>query len=142
MLNLRVIRHNLTEIFTEGEMFDVDKNESICDTLEDKIRDINGDGKLEGPDEQKVYGKTAIPYGRYSIKVTWSPAFQREMVLVRNVPHFSGIRLHWGRTAEQSQGCVLVGEKDGDGTLKNIGMTDKLVEMLKGHGNEGILEIV
>lgn len=141
MIHLKLIRHNLKPTYTEGTLINLDTNEELCDTLEDKVRDADGSGKFEG-EEKKVYGKTAIPYGKYAITVTWSPAFQREMVLVRNVPHFSGIRLHWGRTAENSQGCILVGKKEDDGVLANTGMTDKIVKLVKENGNKGIIEIV
>ena len=142
-LHLKLIRVPRKTAYCEGIL--VKKTTTgdvhICDTLEDPIRDINGSGKFEG-EEQKVYGDTAIPYGTYQLEVTWSPKFQMGMVQVKEVPHFTGIRMHWGRTKQQSYGCILVGKKDGAGTLANTGMTDYLVELVKAHGNKATLQII
>ena len=140
-LKLQLIRYNLQPEYTEGSLIYVNKNRELCDTLEDKVRDANADGTFDG-DESKVYGETAIPYGTYPIKVTYSPKFKRKMVLIMDVKHFTGIRMHWGRTAKNSEGCPLVGAKVKDGELGNIGMTDYLVDLLESHGNEGTITIV
>lgn len=142
MLKLKILRVNLKEDYTEGILINENTNEILCDVLEDRVRDINGDGDLKDEDEGKIYGKTAIPYGTYPIEVTWSPSFKRDMVAIHNVPHFTGIRLHWGRTPKNSKGCPLVGKKYQDGKLRDIGMTDKLVELLREHGNKGEITIL
>ena len=50
----------------------------FCDTLEDKVRDLNADGDLNDEGEGKVYGKTAIPYGTYEITLDIvSPKFSQ-----------------------------------------------------------------
>lgn len=141
MLKLRLIRLNLNKEFTEGVLINENANVELCHTLEDRVRDINADGNLDGEDEGKVYGETAIPYGTYPIEVTWSPKFKRDMVAVHNVKHFTGIRLHWGRTAAQSLGCPLVGKKSAPGVLANSGMTNRLVDLLMEHGNKGEIVI-
>ena len=41
--------------------------ERICNTIEDKVRDLNKDGDLNDEGEEKVYAQTAIPYGTYTI---------------------------------------------------------------------------
>jgi len=68
----------------------------FCDTIEDVVRDKNKDGKL---DEAKIHGKTAIPYGEYEVKWTYSPRFNKYLPLIDNVPGFAGIRIHAGNTA-------------------------------------------
>lgn len=73
-----------------------------CFTLEDVVRD--------GP---KVYGETAIPVGTYNVIVTPSQRFKRDLPLVENVPGFQGIRIHSGNTAEDTDGCILVGKAKG-----------------------------
>lgn len=135
-----LIRYNLNKDFTEGVLISVYDNKEICDTLEDAVRDANANGVFDG-DEKKVYGKTAIPYGMYVLTVTYSNRFKRDMVLVNDVPEFTGIRMHYGKTANNSEGCILVGEKMRDGMLKNIGMTDVLVDMVNEKGKV-ILQII
>lgn len=81
-----------------------------CFTLEDTVR------------AKKIYSKTAIPAGRYMVKLTYSPAFSQSYDLlgrgcdvpeVLNVPNFSGIHIHVGNTAADSAGCILVGSWKG-----------------------------
>ena len=53
----------------------------------------------------------AIPCGMYTVQNSKSPKFKRELPLLHNarVPSSRGIRIHRGNTANDSQGCVLVG---------------------------------
>ena len=82
--------NNIGDFFIEGKFF--------CYSLEDKIR----------YDDKKVYGKTAIPDGRYRVVLNWSNRFQRIMPLLLDVPNFTGVRLHGGNKAEDSHGCPLI----------------------------------
>lgn len=134
---LRVVK---TQEYTEGNLIYINKNEILCDTLEDKIIDINGDGKITSP-EIKIYGESAIPFGEYDIEVTYSPKFKRQMVLVKNVNSFEGIRMHYAKTTKQLEGCIGIGAKTKPGELKNTNMTTKLVELLLSHDNKGKLRI-
>lgn len=134
--NFKLIRFPEKNL-TRGVLFCND--EYICDTLEDQVRDFNADGDLQDDGESKVYGETAIPYGEYKLIVTYSPRFKKDMVLICDVPEFTGVRMHWGRTEKQSKGCVLVGKRNGD-TLDNIGMTDKMADLVK--NNECYIKII
>ena len=141
MKELILIRYNKTQDFTEGEFFLADTGDRVCDTLEDKIVDANGNGVFDG-DEKKVYGESAIPYGEYELEATYSPKFKKQMVLLKDVPHFSGIRMHWAANASHLEGCIGVGKKTSDGVLENIGMTDSLANILIKNGNKGKIVII
>lgn len=90
----------------------------FCDTLEDKVRDLNKNGVFDNG-EKKIYGETAIPYGTYNVKWTYSNKFKKYMPLIENVPSFAGIRIHSGNTNADTQGCVLVGENKAVGKVLN-----------------------
>ena len=110
-------RRFLKETYTIGKL-SVD-GEVYCDVLEDKVRDLNKDGDLLDEGEQKVYGETAIPYGRYRVVVDYSPKFKRDMPHILGVPHFEGIRIHAANWPTQLEGCVAVGENKVKGGLIN-----------------------
>ena len=78
----------------------------ICDTMEDKVRN-----KILTPIAQffKIAGKTAIPYGTYEIVRSYSNKYKKILPLLLNVPHYEGIRIHSGTTAEDTDGCILPG---------------------------------
>lgn len=100
--------------YTVGRLYVNDK--LFCNTLEDKVADINRNGKFDGT-ERKVPGKTAIPYGTYRIFYGWSPRFGRNLPRLLNVTAFDGILIHPGNTAEDSSGCILVGLNTEKGKL-------------------------
>jgi hypothetical protein len=119
----------LGESYTIGSL-SID-GKKFCDTLEDKVRDLNKNGVFDG-DEKKVYAETAIPYGTYDIVVDYSPKFKRELPRLQNVKHFEGILIHRGNTAEDSAGCILVGENKVKGKVINSTPYEKeLVRILK-----------
>lgn len=91
----------------------------FCNTIEDKVRDLNKDGDLNDAGERKVYGQTAIPYGIYEIDMdTVSPKFKNRdwakkyggvVPRLLNVPHFEGVLIHPLNKAEESLGCIGCG---------------------------------
>jgi len=72
---------------------------------------------LVRPDNVKVYGKTAIPYGTYNVSVSQSATLGRELPLIEDVPNFSGIRIHAGVDETWTDGCVLISRTLKDGKL-------------------------
>ena len=129
----------LRDTYTIGKLYIDDKY--ICDTVEDKVRDINKNGVFDNG-EKKVYGETAIPYGTYEVKWTYSPRFKKYMPELLNVPNFSGIRIHSGNTAADSLGCIIVGENKVVGKVINSRATvNKLYPIIEKGCKEGKVTI-
>ena len=119
-MELTVIRKYLKPTYTIGRFKHDDL--ILCDTLEDRVRDLNDynhDGDFDDPGEGKVYGQTAIPCGRYKVIVTYSPKLKRKLPLLISVPGFTGIRIHSGINEKSTKGCILVGENKIAGGLIN-----------------------
>lgn len=98
-----------------------------CDTIEDTDRDLNRNGVFDGT-ETKIMHETAIPNGRYQITLEYSPKFSpkvenKKIPLLHNVPNFTGILIHWGNTAADSSGCILVGKNYFSGRVSNSKIT-------------------
>ena len=97
-MNIKVIRKEFTDKSTIGELHINDVFE--CYTLEDRYR----------PDGTKVPHETCIPMGTYPVVIDFSNRFQRKMPHILNVPKFDGIRIHSGNKADDTEGCILVGQ--------------------------------
>ena len=130
MINLRLERKYLKETYTIGDLY-VDSM-FLCNTLEDVVRDLNADGDLDDPGEGKVPHYTAIPFGRYRVILKRSPKFKRDLPRILDVNNFSDILIHAGNSADDSSGCVLVGENKIKGRLVNSRFWEsQLVERLR-----------
>lgn len=73
-----------------------------CHVLEDKDRGSSNTGKL--------FGITAIPAGKYQVVVTYSPRFKKNLPILLSVPGYSGVRIHPGNDADDTEGCLLPGQ--------------------------------
>ena len=132
-MKLTLIRKYKKEDYTIGHLY-ID-GKLFCDVLEDRVRELN-------TLEDKVYGKTAIPEGVYQVKLTYSPRFKKILPEILNVQFFSGIRIHAGNTAEDSEGCILVGENKVKGKVINSKKTlEKLMKILKSAQDPIFLQI-
>ena len=96
-MKIRLARKWFTEKSTTGILYVDDK--FFCYTIEDKVR----------PSGEKIPGKTAIPWGTYPVVVTFSNRFQKPLPLLIGVPNFVGVRIHAGNSAEDTEGCILLG---------------------------------
>lgn len=141
-MKLLLKRVALRDTYTIGKLY-IDTH-YFCDTCEDRARDIEREGK--------EYGKTAIPYGTYKVTLgVQSPKYSQRasydwckgyLPRLLNVPHFEGILIHAGNTAEDSAGCILVGENKVVGKVINSMATLKrLYGILKEAGDDITLTI-
>lgn len=138
-MKLTLKRIALRSTYTIGRLY-VDGN-YFCDTLEDTVRDLNKNGKFDNG-EKKVYGKTAIPYGTYEIKWTYSPRFKKYTPQLMNVPSFSGIRIHAGNSSTDTEGCLLLGQNKKVGMVLNSRATiNKFYPMIKEACSKGKVTI-
>ncbi len=102
-MKLRLIREPTSDGATLGVLF-IDQV-WFCWTLEDPIRDV------------KIPHQTCIPPGFYDVALTHSPKFGRVLPEVLNVPGFTGIRIHPGNDAGDTDGCILCGYERGDAVV-------------------------
>ena len=106
----------LKDTYTIGKLY-ID-GQYFCDTIEDKVRDLNKDGVFDDG-EVKIKGKTAIPYGTYEVVWTYSPRFGKYTPRLLNVNSFDGVLIHSGNTAEDTEGCIIVGQNKEIGKVLN-----------------------
>lgn len=102
---LTLKRKWFTDESTVGELY-LD-GDYLCFTLEDTVR------------EEKIPGETAIPEGRYEVILSFSARFKAYLPLLINVPNFEGVRIHPGNKAEDTEGCILVGDTRGENFVGN-----------------------
>lgn len=115
-MELTLRRIALRDTYTIGRLYVDDVY--VSDTLEDCVRDLNRNGQFDNG-EKKVYGETAIPFGRYEITMdVVSPKFSKypfykkwggKLPRLKSVNNFDGVLIHAGNTAKDSNGCLLVG---------------------------------
>lgn len=107
-MNITLTRAIFNATCTIGKL-KIPSAEFECYVLEDFDRDLYQQTPLHDIVRAKVFGATCIPYGTYEVAITWSNRFKRLMPQIMEVPGFSGIRIHSGNTAEDTEGCLLPG---------------------------------
>ena len=90
------------KLYVDGKYF--------CDTIEDTDRGLDDLMDVNEILARKIKGETAIPTGIYEVTITYSPKYKKMMPLVNNVKGYSGIRIHSGNTAKDTEGCLIVGK--------------------------------
>lgn len=109
-MNIVIKRTYLGDNYTIGKLY-VD-NKYLCDTLEPSFT---------------AGSHPAVAYGTYQVNLVWSPKFRRYMLRLE-VPCRSGILIHAGNSAEDTHGCILLGENKLVGRLFN---SRKYVDLLR-----------
>jgi hypothetical protein len=131
-MKLDIYRKWFSDNSTIGELFV--NQQFFCYTLEDTCRQMLG----KPVKEWKVYAKTAIPAGSYPVIIDFSSRFKVEMPHVLDVEGFSGIRIHPGNSAKDTEGCILVGASR---STDFVGMSrntyEKLMDRLEAAYNRG-----
>lgn len=93
----------------------------FSDTLEDTDRGLVSSMSLDELKRKKLPHITAIPTGRYQVTMNViSPKFSKyafykqygggRVPRLLNVPAYSGVLIHCGNTAKDTDGCILVGK--------------------------------
>lgn len=114
--------YTIGNLYVNGKYF--------CDTLESVDRGLDRKMPLNELLKIKVYGKTAIPIGRYRITMNYrSPKFSKidyyrefcggYMPRLLGVPGFEGVLIHRGNRENATEGCLLVGDNTSRGGLSN-----------------------
>lgn len=139
LLDRKYLKSNYTigNLYINGKFY--------CNIIEDVVRDINKNGTFDCG-ELKISGHTAIPYGEYEVKVTYSPRFKRRLPLLLNVKHFEGIRIHRGNTEKDSSGCLIPGKNSKRGMVLNSAKYEleltNLIENANKIGEKVIIKII
>ena len=139
-MKLILKRIALRDTYTIGKLY-ID-GVYFCDTLEDKVRDLNKNGKFDNG-EKKVYSETAIPYGIYKVDINtvsprfknrvWAKPYGGKIPRLLNVNSFEGVLIHPGTTSKDTSGCLLVGRNTIVGKLtQSQNSLHKLMSKLKG----------
>lgn len=125
----------------------------FCDTIEDVDRGLSQALPVTVNKNKKKRGVTAIPVGRYRVTLDMvSPKFSKKTAYqfcggklprLINVPAFDGVLIHIGNTANDTEGCILVGENKQVGKVLNSTATfTRLYERLKACKDDIYIRIV
>ena len=113
----------------------------FCDTLEDTDRGLKSTMALGDIQTKKIYGKTAIPTGTYSIDIdtvspkfkdrTWAKFCNGKLPRLLDVKGYEGVLIHVGNKPEDTLGCILVGHNKAKGqVLESTVVFQKLYNLM------------
>ena len=118
-------KYTIGDLYIDGIFF--------SNTIEDRDRGLDCSMSLNEIKRKKVYGETAIPTGSYPIDMDtvstkfrlrdWARPYGGKLPRLLGVPYYSGVLIHPGNTAEDSLGCILVGENKVKGKVINSAKT-------------------
>lgn len=122
-MKIQVKRTARKSTYTVGKVY-ID-GKYFCDSLEDTDRGVTqvmpftSTGgtkgywtKADGKRIDKIPGKTAIPTGLYDCTSYYWDKFGCFVAQALRVPGFLGILFHNGTTADNSEGCILLGKNN------------------------------
>lgn len=135
-MHLELIRRRVINDATEGDL--LVNGAPFCHTLEDVVR--TDPNPATPQNEGKVWGRTAIQEGTYQVVLNKSPRFQRVLPRLLGVPGFDGILIHKGNGPENTEGCILVGDKLRDGRIVGGTSTpafERLMDLLRAAHDRG-----
>ena len=133
-MRLRIIRDTFTETATLGTLYSGPFVWGF--TCEDTDRKLEAGGV-------KIPAHTAIPRGTYEVVVSMSNRFKKRMVEIKNVPGFSGIRIHGGNTHDDTEGCPLLGAiRTSDGVRDCKTINARLIEELDASAARGEISTI
>lgn len=136
----RLEKYSIGKLYINGKYF--------CDTLEDTDRNLFQGMSEEWIIQEKKYGETAIPFGRYKITLKQqSQKFSKKKVYefckgflprLLNVPCWDGVLIHIGNFPNDTLGCILVGEnKVKGGVVNSTKWFKELYKILKDADDKG-----
>lgn len=149
-MNLKLNRRYTSQNYTIGSLL-VD-GVKFCDTLEDTDRGLKSSMTLQEIKAKKVKGKTAIPTGIYHVDMdtvsprfkarSWARTYGGRVPRLQGVKGFDGVLIHPGNTADDTEGCILVGRNTEVGKVTDSKATYiKLFEMMDAVNEHIIIEI-
>lgn len=136
----KLLKYSIGKLYVNGVY--------LCDTLEDTDRNLYQGMSKESISQKKVYGETAIPFGRYRITLNvQSPKFSKKKMYERckgylprllGVPCWEGVLIHIGNYPKDTEGCILVGYNKIKGAVVNSTTAFwKLYDMLEKANKRG-----
>ena len=113
-MKLTLARIFLTDVSTQGELY-ID-GQAFCVTLELPVKDgLPGSAIPEG-----TYPVVLAPSPKFMASDdTWVLKFAQLMPRIINIPDRTGILIHFGNDAEDTEGCVLVGTSADTNFIRN-----------------------
>lgn len=131
--------------YTIGHLYMQDRQNKqwvkLCDTIEDKDRNLDQSMSEANIAKLKVKHQTAIPTGTYKIimnvvsgtfskKQKYKDFCGGKLPRLQYVKGFSGILIHAGIDENSSSGCIIVGQNKQVGKVINSWETFKMVYKL------------
>lgn len=138
-MQLVIDRKYKLQEYTIGKLYIDD--EYFCDTLEDTDRNLSDSMSVSEIQSKKIYGQTAIPLGTYKVDMdtvspkfknrSWAIQYEGKIPRIKDIKGFDGVLIHPLNSAQESLGCIGVGENKVKGKIINSTQTfHKLMSIL------------